>query len=29
MVKYPKAKVYGHYIFSSKACPSFNVEKDL
>jgi len=29
MVKYPKAKVYGHYNFSSKACPSFNVEKDL
>ena len=26
---YPHATVHGHNEFSSKACPSFNVQKDL
>ena len=27
--KYPNATVHGHYEFSDKACPSFNVKTDL
>lgn len=26
--KYPKAKVYPHYKFAAKACPSFNAEEE-
>lgn len=26
--KYPKAKIYPHYKFAAKACPSFNVEEE-
>lgn len=26
--KYPKAKIYPHYKFAAKACPSFNAEKE-
>lgn len=25
--RYPNAKIYGHYEFSNKACPSFNVKE--
>ena len=27
-VKYPNAKIYPHYKFANKACPSFNAEKE-
>lgn len=27
-VKYPKAKIYPHYKFAAKACPSFNAEEE-
>ena len=27
-VKYPRAKIYPHYKFAAKACPSFNAEKE-
>lgn len=27
-VKYPRAKIYPHYKFANKACPSFNAEKE-
>lgn len=26
--KYPKAKIYPHYKFANKACPSFDAEKE-
>lgn len=26
--RYPKAKIYPHYKFAAKACPSFDVEKE-
>ena len=26
-LSYPQAKVYGHYDFSSKTCPNFNVDE--
>lgn len=27
-IKYPKAKIYPHYKFAAKACPSFNAEEE-
>lgn len=27
-VKYPRAKIYPHYKFAAKACPSFNAEEE-
>lgn len=28
-VRYPKAKVYGHYEFAAKACPCFDVKQEF